>query len=70
MKITIEPSDPHGPMGQGYPKVHVDTQQDGDTIDQAFDALRGALVAYGYSERTVQDYIREYAAVLNIAHGV
>lgn len=69
MKITIEPSDPHGPMGQGWPKVSVDTLYDGGTIDDAFNAARAAVVAYGFTEQTFNDYCREYASILALAHG-
>lgn len=69
MKITIEPSDPHGPMGQGYPRISVDTLFDGDTIDQLFEAMRGAVVAYGFTEQTFNDYCREYASILALKHG-
>ena len=69
MKITIEPSDPHGPMGQGYPRISVDTMFDGDTIDRVFEAMRGAVVAYGFSEETFNDEVRSYAALLALTDG-
>lgn len=70
MKITIEASDPHGPMGQGYPRIQVDTNHDGDPIADVFDAMRAAVVAFGFSERTFHDHVREYAALLEITDGV
>ena len=69
MKITIEPSDPSGPMGQRYPKISVDTQHDGDPIADVFDAMRAAVVAFGYSEQTFHDHVREYAALLERTDG-
>ena len=69
MKITIEPSDPSGPMGQRYPKISVDTQHDGDYINDVFEAMRGAVVAYGFSEQTFHDHVREYAALLALTDG-
>ena len=69
MKITIEPTDPHGPMGQGYPRISVDTLFDGGTIDETFTAMRAAVVAYGFTEQTFNDYCREYASILALADG-
>ena len=42
---------------------------DGDTIDRVFEAMRGAVVAYGFSEETFNDEVRSYAALLALTDG-
>ena len=69
MKITIEPSDPHGPMGQGYPRISVDTLIDGETIDQVFNAVRSAILAYGFSEESFNAEVSQYAAIIALPNG-
>lgn len=56
-------------MGRGYPKIVVDTLREGETIEELFEALRSAAIAYGYSEQTFDTYLMHRGMDLTEAHG-
>lgn len=59
MRITIEPTnEPNGIPNQTNSKVIIESQYDDLDIYDVWDLIRGALIAYGFSESTV-DKIEE-----------
>lgn len=58
MKLTIEPSlKPEGSASCNPPKVVVEHPYDGLSIDDVTPLIMGALVAYGFHPKTVNEYI-------------
>ena len=55
MKITIE---------QDFVKITYEFKNIDTSLDQVFDALKGALVSLGWSETTINNFIIELAEEL------
>jgi hypothetical protein len=55
MKITIE---------QDFVKITYEFKNINTSLDQVFDALKGALVSLGWSETTINNFIIELAEEL------
>ena len=56
-------------MGQGHPRISVNTLCDGEDIEDVFSAMRAAVVAYGFSEETFNGHVRELAVLLALPYG-
>lgn len=70
MKITIEASDPTSYMGRAKGSAVVDTGHDAETAREVVEALRRAMLAFGFEQRSVDDAIIDYAHELSQTWGV
>ena len=60
MKITITASDPTSFMGRGRNTVTVDTLHDDDSIEEAIEAVRSALLAAGWMPEKLIEELGDY----------
>jgi hypothetical protein len=65
MKVTITASDPTSYMGKGKGSATVDTGSDAESAREIVEALRRAMAAYGFEQRTVDMELISYAQELS-----
>ena len=57
MKITIEPTVESNNLAEKSPKISIETDTDDLTCGEVATLFRGVLIAYGFHEKTVDEYI-------------
>lgn len=59
MKVIIEPTGDQAKEEYPYDKILIESPRDDLHIDDAMNLVHRALVAWGFDQKTVEDYYKE-----------